>query len=215
VLGSVVVTADLTQLIAMYGVWLVAAFILLESIGFPLPAEAALMAAAFFAARTHAIELWTLIAAGIPAAIAGDVAGFWLGRKFGYPLITEYGPRVGLSRKRIKIAQWLFRQYGGPFVFTARFLPFLRNMAAALAGASRMGQQSFYFASGSAAACWVTGYGVAAYSLGEAFTELASSTAVSLGVVTTLVILGLPTLILRYEKRLLAKADGGFPGQPD
>jgi len=199
----------------MYGVWVVAAFIAFESIGFPLPAEASLMAAAFFAARTHTIDLWTLIAAGIPAAIAGDITGFWIGRKFGYQLMTEYGPRVGLTRERIKIGQWLFRQYGGPFVFAARFLPFLRNMAAALAGASRMAQQSFYLASGTAAVCWVTGYGVAAYSLGEAFTEFASSTAVSLGVVTTLVIVGLPTLIARYEKRLLAKADCAFPAQSD
>lgn len=208
-------TLDLTQLLAMYGVWLVAAFIALESIGFPLPAEATLMAAAFFAARTRTIDLWTLIAAGIPAAVAGDIVGFWLGRKFGYQLITEYGPRVGLTKERIKIGQWLFRRYGGPFVFSARFLPFLRNMAAALAGASRMPQQSFYFASGTAAACWVTGYGVAAYSLGEAFTEVAASTAVSLGVVTTVAIVGLPTLIARYEKRFLTKADCGFPGQSE
>ncbi len=78
-----------------------------------------------------------------------------------------------------------------------------------------MPQQSFYFASGTAAACWVTGYGVAAYSLGEAFTEVAASTAVSLGVVTTVAIVGLPTLIARYEKRLLTKADCGFPGQSE
>jgi membrane protein DedA with SNARE-associated domain len=209
------VTGELTQLVAMYGVWLVAAFIALESIGFPLPAEASLMAAAFFAARTHAIDLWTLIAAGIPAAIAGDIIGFWMGRKFGHRLISEYGPRVGLTTQRIKIGQWLFLQYGGPFVFGARFMPFLRNMAAALAGASNMAQQSFYIASGTAAVCWVTGYGVAAYSLGEAFTELAASTTVSLGAVTTVIILGLPTLIVRYEKRLLARVENGFASQPD
>jgi membrane protein DedA with SNARE-associated domain len=207
------VTADLTQLIAIYGVWLVAAFIALESIGFPLPAEATLMAAAFFAARTHAIDFWTLISAGISAAIIGDIAGFWIGRKIGHQLMADYGSRVGLTPERIKIGQWLFRQYGGPFVFIARFLPFLRNMAAALAGASNMGQQIFYCASGAAAACWVTGYGMAAYSLGEAFTELASSTAVSLALITTITILGLPTLIARYEKRLLAKADGALPSQ--
>jgi membrane protein DedA with SNARE-associated domain len=203
------VTGDLTQLIATYGVWLVAAFIALESIGFPLPAEATLIAAAFFAARTGTIELSTLIAAGIPAAIAGDITGFWVGRKFGYQLIHEYGPRVGLSTERIKIGRWLFRQYGGPFVFAARFLPFLRNMAAALAGASRMAQRRFYLASSAAASCWVTGYAVAAYCLGEAFTGLASSTALSLGVITTVVILGLPALILKYEKCLLARAEYG------
>jgi membrane protein DedA with SNARE-associated domain len=140
--------------------------------------------------------------------------GFWIGRKVGPQVITDYGTCVGLTKDRIRIGRWLFVQYGGPFVFTARFLPFLRNVAAALAGASCMAQQSFYIASGTAAACWVTGYGLAAYWLGEAFTGLASSTAVSLGLVTTLLILGLPILILRFEKRLLAKVDCDLPGQP-
>ena len=56
------------QIISGHGVWLVAAFIALESIGIPLPAEAVLIAAAFFAAR-HGLNVWPLIAAGIIAAI--------------------------------------------------------------------------------------------------------------------------------------------------
>src|SRR5262249_48455588 len=51
----------LAEFVSYYGVWLVAVFIALESIGIPLPAEAALMAAAFFAARTHGIDIWSLI----------------------------------------------------------------------------------------------------------------------------------------------------------
>jgi membrane protein DedA with SNARE-associated domain len=37
----------LAELVSNYGVWVVAAFIALESIGIPLPAETALIAAAF------------------------------------------------------------------------------------------------------------------------------------------------------------------------
>jgi membrane protein DedA with SNARE-associated domain len=59
----------LVEFVSVYGVWLVAAFIALESIGIPLPAEAALIAAGFFAARTHGIDIWSLIAAAIVAAI--------------------------------------------------------------------------------------------------------------------------------------------------
>src|SRR6185436_20046272 len=77
---------DLTQFVSIYGVWLVAGFIALESIGLPLPAEAALMAAAIFAARTHDLDIRSLIVASILAAIVGNVAGFWIGRRFGYRL---------------------------------------------------------------------------------------------------------------------------------
>jgi membrane protein DedA with SNARE-associated domain len=198
---------ELTPLISEYGVWLVAGFIALESVGIPLPAEAALMAAAFFAAKTNQLNIWTLIAAGIGAAIVGEIVGFWIGRAFGHQLLTTYGGRLGLTQGRMRVGQWLFAQYGGTFVFTARFLPFLRNIAAVLAGSNHMGPYAFYFASATAAIIWVMGYGLAAYAFGEAFMNLASPLAVSLGLTMGLLILGVPTLILRYEKRLLAKAE--------
>ena len=202
-------TQRLVQFISIYGIWLVAAFIALESVGVPLPAEAALIGAGFFAARTHVLNIWFLIAAGTVAAILGDIVGFWIGRRFGYQLLDRYGPRLGLTEGRIGIAQWLFVRYGGRFVFIARFLPFLRNMAAVLAGTNSMAQQNFYFASGLAAVAWVMGYGLAAYSLGESF-MISSPATVFLGLTAISIILGVPALILRHEKRLLAKMERGI-----
>lgn len=203
----------MAQFISNYGVWVVAAFIALESVGIPLPAEAALIAAAFFAAK-HGLDIWPLITIGIAAAIVGEIVGFWIGRRFGYQLLNRYGAHVGLTEGRITIGQWLFVRYGGRFVFIARFLPFLRNMAAVLAGTNAMAQHSFYFASATAAAAWITCYGLAAYSFGEAFGDLASPAAVLLGLAAALIVLAVPAVILRYEKRLLAKAERGLPERP-
>jgi membrane protein DedA with SNARE-associated domain len=204
----------LAEFIATYGVWLVAAFIALETIGAPLPAEAALMAAGFFAARTHDLDIWLLIAVGSLAAILGNAVGYWIGGRFGSRLLVRYGHRVGFTEARIRIGQWLFLRYGGRFVFVARFLPFLRNMAAILAGTNSMAQPVFHFASGTAAVAWVMLYSLAAYSLGEAFADLASPAAAVLGLVAILIILAVPTLVLRYEQRLLAKAERDLPGPP-
>jgi membrane protein DedA with SNARE-associated domain len=78
-------------------------------------------------------------------------------------------------------------------------------MAAVLAGTNSMAQQNFYFASGLAAVAWVMGYGLAAYSLGESFMNFSSPATVFLGLTAISIILGVPALILRHEKRLLAK----------
>jgi len=205
---------DVAEFVSIYGVWVVAAFIALESIGFPLPAEAALIAAGFFAARTQGFDIWFLLAIGILAAIVGEVVGFWIGRRFGYRLLRRHGARVGLTEGRMRIGQWLFVRYGGRFVFTARFLPFLRNMAAILAGTNSMPQPIFHLASAAAAVAWVLVYSLGAYSFGEAFADLASPAAVVLGLAAVLIVLAVPSLVLRYEKRLLAKAEGGLPGAP-
>jgi membrane protein DedA with SNARE-associated domain len=204
----------LVEFISTYGVWLVAGFIALETIGAPLPAEAALMAAGFFAARTHDLDIWHLVAVGSLAAILGNAVGYWIGRRFGYRLLMRYGQRVGLTEGRIRIGQWLFMRYGGRFVFVARFLPFLRNMAAILAGTNAMAQPVFHAASGTAAIAWVMLYSLATYSLGAAFADLATPAAVVLGAVAILIIVTVPTLVLRYEERLLANAECELPTPP-
>src|SRR5215510_15642313 len=179
----------MAEFVSIYGIWVVAAFIALESVGIPLPAQAALIAAGFFAARTPGLDIWSLITAGIVAAIVGEIVGFWVGRRFGHQLLVRYGTRLGLTEGRIRIGQWLFVRYGGRFVFIARFLPFLRNIAAVLAGTNAMAQHSFYFAIASAAVAWIICYGLGAYSFGEALADLASPVAVFLGLVATLIIL--------------------------
>ncbi|HEY7664046.1 MAG TPA: DedA family protein [Xanthobacteraceae bacterium] len=203
----------MTEFISVYGIWVVAAFIALESVGIPLPAEAALMAAAFFAARTHDLSIWSLISIGILAAILGELVGFWVGRRFGRQLLNRYGARFGFTEGRIRIGQWLFVRYGSRFVFIARFLPFLRNMAAVLAGTNAMAQHNFYFASATAASAWIVGYGLAAYSFGEAFIHLASPAAVGLALAAASIVLAVPMVILRYEKHLLARAERGLSAQ--
>jgi membrane protein DedA with SNARE-associated domain len=204
----------LTQFIATYGVWLVAAFIALETVGLPLPAEAALMAAAIFAAQTHGFDIRSLIAAGIGAAIVGNIAGYWIGQKYGHALLLRYGGRVGLTQERLRIGQWLFTRYGGSFVFAARFLPFVRNLAALLAGVNCMPAPRFYAASSGAAVLWVAGYALGSYAFGQAFADLASPAAIVLGLVAVAIIVAVPILILRYEKGLLEKSDQGLPRTP-
>jgi len=198
------------QFISSYGVWLVAAFVALESVGLPLPAEAALIAAAVFTARTHDFNIWFLITAASLAAILGEIVGFWIGRRFGPQLLTKYGAHLGLTERRVRIGHWLFVRYGGRFIFIARFLPFLRNMAAVLAGTNSMAQHDFYFASGTAAVAWIMCYGFGAYSFGSAFASLTSPATVLLGLVAIAIILAVPALIVRYEESLHAKTERGI-----
>jgi membrane protein DedA with SNARE-associated domain len=202
------------QFVATYGIWLVAAFIALESIGFPLPAEAALITAGLFAA-SNGLDIRLLIGVGILAAICGEIVGFWIGRTYGPSLLDRYGVHLGLTEERIKIGRWLFERYGSRFVFVARFLPFLRNIAAVLAGTHCMAQRSFYFSSWTAAAAWITGYGLGAYAFGGVMMKLASPVAITTSVAAAVIVLSIPALILRYEKRLLAKAHRhGLAGSP-
>jgi membrane protein DedA with SNARE-associated domain len=110
-----------THFISGYGIWIVAAFIALESVGLPLPAEAALMAAAFFAAKAEGINIHSLITAGIVAAIIGEIMGFWMGRKFGHALLVKHGHRFGLTQERIRNWPMAIRSIQGCIRFRCSF----------------------------------------------------------------------------------------------
>ncbi|HYS58794.1 MAG TPA: hypothetical protein VEM34_11715, partial [Burkholderiales bacterium] len=51
---------------------------------------------------------------------------------------------------------------------------------------------------------------LAAYCFGEAFANVASPAAICLGLAAALFVLAAPALMLRYEKRLLEKAEYGL-----
>ena len=79
-----------------YGYWAVAALLLLENAGLPLPGETILLLASFLAYSEHELALPWVIVVGTVATTLGGELGFALGRHGGRPLIERYRgiPRV-------------------------------------------------------------------------------------------------------------------------
>jgi membrane protein DedA with SNARE-associated domain len=203
---------EFAHLISSYGIWFVAGIIALESMGLPLPGEAALIAMAIFAGTTDTLSIWAVLAAAVASAIVGSVIGFWMGRQFGYPPLVKYGHHVRLTEARIKIGQYLIFRYGSNLVFAARFVPVMRNLAGILAGVNCMHWWRFMFANATGATAWATSYGLTAYYLGEQSLKLASPVLASVGILLLLITVGLGALVVRYEKRLVAAAAIALPG---
>jgi len=116
------------ELIHQYGAWIVFALVFLESIGLPLPGEAILVSAAIFAETTRELSIVLVLLSAVLGAIVGSTIGFWVGDRYGYPLLLRYGSYIGLTETRIKIAQYLFRRQGTLVVLIAIFAgPALRS----------------------------------------------------------------------------------------
>jgi len=74
-----------------------------------------------------------------------------------------------------------------------------------------MAQHSFYFASATAAASWIMFYGLASYSFGTVFAEVASPATYVLGFAAAVIVLAAPAVVLQYEPHLLMKAERELP----
>jgi membrane protein DedA with SNARE-associated domain len=94
------------------GAWTLFALVFLESIALPPPGEAILVSAAIFAGTTQELGIDLVVLFAVLGAIFGSIIGFWIGDRYGYPLLLRYGSYVGLTETRIKIAKYLFRRQG-------------------------------------------------------------------------------------------------------
>ena len=138
-----------------------------ESAGLPLPGETSLIAAAVLASRGH-LELPLVVAVAAGAAIAGDNAGYWIGRSGGRWLLTRPGRWHERRGRLLARGDAFFARYGGRAVFLARWVPGLRVTGAWLAGAGRMRWPRFLFWNALGGVAWATAIGVVAYLLGAA-----------------------------------------------
>src|ERR1700751_3484603 len=94
----------LQYLIHTYGLVAVGAVVGLECIGFPLPGETALLAAAIYAGTKHDLNINAVIVTAAVAAMVGRMSGYVIGHKFGSWLLLRYGHYVGLTTGRIKLS---------------------------------------------------------------------------------------------------------------
>jgi membrane protein DedA with SNARE-associated domain len=156
-----------------YGYWAVAAMLLLESAGVPLPGETILLLASFLAYSEHELRLPWVIVVGTVASTLGGEFGFALGRHGGRPLIERYRHVFSIRAETVARGDRLFERYGAATVFVARFLFGMRVLASLLAGALHMPWRKFAVFNFMGAAVWVSAICGAGYLFGGHWGRLA------------------------------------------
>ena len=133
-----------------------------------LPGDTLLFAVGLFVAgdRLH-LNLVVAMAAFTIAAIAGNVAGYEIGRLIGPPLYERDG-RL-LKRKYFDQTSEFFDKHGSKALVIGRFVPFVRTFITVVAGVTRMDRHRFLVWSAIGAVLWVLSITLLGYFLGAAF----------------------------------------------
>ncbi|MDR7300487.1 DedA family protein [Haloactinomyces albus] len=122
-------------------------------LGFLVPGESGLLIAS---ASVTDIGFFLGLSLCVAAAAAvGDTIGFWFGRRYGWRM------RESAMIRKVGHTHWdraclLLRRYGIGAVLVARFLPVVRTLTPAAAGASGLGYSRFLPASLLGATLWST-----------------------------------------------------------
>jgi membrane protein DedA with SNARE-associated domain len=206
------VTDTLNHLIAVHGYWLVGAVVAIESMGIPAPGETVLVTAAIYAGTTHGLHVGLVVASAAAGAIAGDNAGYLIGRRFGPALLLRHGHFLRLDTRRLKLGLYLFNRHGGKVVFFGRFIAVLRALAAPLAGLTGMGWERFLFFNATGGVVWAAAYGFAAYAFGEHVRRLTGPATVVAVIVGAAILVGVLRFVRHHENELADKAERALPG---
>ena len=196
----------LRDYLAHYGYWAVAAALLLENAGLPVPGETMLLLASFLAFSEHRLRLPFIILVGVCAATLGDNLGFLLGHYGGEPLLERYRkvPRVHRTLAR---AERLIQRYGSFAIFIARFIAGMRIIAGPLAGVLHMPWRKFVVFNFLGAAVWVTVISSVGYFFGRHWEELART----MRGINAAVLLAAVLLIVFFWWRQRRKGAGSQP----
>jgi membrane protein DedA with SNARE-associated domain len=202
----------LSDFIAQYGYFAVFGLIFFQSLGIPLPGEAALIAAAVYAQHTDKISVLGIVSVAAVASAVGSVIGYWIGVRGGYPLLSRYGHHIGLNPARMRLGEYLFRLHGGKILLFGRIMAVLRVYQAVLAGTYRMPFRRFMVFNALGAVIWAAGVGYCAYGFGELFHRMEGVLAWSALGVGLVLLVGAGLYLKRQEVVLQAHADAALLG---
>src|SRR5215475_15118629 len=119
---------DLSAFLEHWRYLAIFAAVLLGNVGLPVPEETVLALGGFLAQRGE-LQLPTVIAVGVLAAIVGDNIGYWLGRRYGREALERYGRYIWVRADRLERGSVVMARYGAFAVFAARFVAGARFLA--------------------------------------------------------------------------------------
>lgn len=138
-------------------------------VGFFLPGDSLVFVAGLICGtepQLMQISIFTLAGSLSLAAIAGNIAGYYFGRKVGPALFTK-DDNLLFKKKYITVTNTFFAKHGGKSLILGRFLPIIRTFAPILAGVIRMDIKTFLFYSVVGGILWICSLSIMGYYLGR------------------------------------------------
>jgi membrane protein DedA with SNARE-associated domain len=179
------------SLIAKYGYWAIVINTFIEG-------ETIQIIAGWLAQKGW-LNYWLVVLSGFAGTVAGDQLYYWIGRRWGRPLMHRFPKLEG----RCQPAFDLIRRYDNWFILGFRFVYGVRNVAPFACGAAGISVLRYTALNIIAALIWATTFATAGYFFGRAIAHAVDEygLTVVLPTVVTLVVIGVVYSRIRARKR--------------
>ena len=145
-----------TQILLVYGYFLLFGWILIEQLGAPLPATPLILAAGALTAE-HELNFGFVLLAGLMACALADSTWFFIGRRYGHRVVRVL---CKLSLEPHACVRRTENSLGGGHrhvtIIFAKFIPGVATVVSPLAGRSKMRYTEFLVLDTLGSAVWIT-----------------------------------------------------------
>ena len=197
----------LALLVQQYGLWIYAILfvIIFAETGFVvtpfLPGDSLLFVAGALAALGDGgMDIWTLNAVLLTAAITGNMLNYQIGRYVG-PRVFHWEQSRFFNKAALEKTHAFYEKHGGKTLVIARFLPIIRTFAPFVAGVGYMSYTKFNFFNIAGALTWVLSLTLAGYFLGNLPWVKQNLSLIIVGIIIVSV---LPALVAVVQQRRAA-----------
>ncbi len=170
-------------------------------VGFFLPGDTLLLAAGIeLSVGTITTPLAAFLIVGPIAAVAGNVAGYEIGRRAGPAVFTRPNSKL-FDPSYVGRARNFFDRFGWATIFLARFVAIVRTMVTVMAGVGRMNFPRYLIASTIGGIVWADGVLLIGYWLGQFQFVQDKKGYLDVLVIAVVVLSLLPTLVHFLRRR--------------
>jgi len=138
-------------------------------IGFFLPGDS-LMFISGLVCRTKpellGVNIFVLILLLVAAAVLGNMAGYWFGRRVG-PALFKRDDSLIFKKRYLEVTRSFYERHGGKALVLGRFLPIIRTFAPILAGVIAIDFKRFMLYNVIGAVLWIGSLATCGYLLGD------------------------------------------------
>lgn len=156
------VAIDLLRVLGYGGL---AAGLVIDSFGIPIPSEVLLLLGGALAASGR-FNLWAVFVIGVVAQVIGGLIGYAIGKYGGLPLLERYGKYILVSKKDLAKTHAAFEKYGAWMTMIGRCVPVIRGLIGYPAGIAGMRLDLFIIYTAVGSAVWSALFVTIGYTIG-------------------------------------------------
>jgi membrane protein DedA with SNARE-associated domain len=135
-------------------------------IGLPIPDEVLLTYVGYKVFQGTIVYIPSLLSSFVGAA-GGISLSYFIGYKFGLPLIKKFGPKIHITEEKINRTQKLFLKVGPVLILVGYFIPGVRHLTAYVAALNRFPLRKFAAYAYTGAFLWTLTFITLGRKLGE------------------------------------------------